>query len=132
VAGNLKGLKSTVKASTIGDGDHQVTVTATDSGDQSTSTPVASLKLDRTPPKVRVSAVRRARLASVKLSDGAKDDVSGVAVGTSSVRWGDGKRASGRRTLRHRYARAGSFAITVTARDKAGNKRVTRRAVRVG
>ncbi len=132
VASNLKGLKSTVKASAVGDGDHQVTVTATDSADQSTSTPVASLKLDRTPPKVRAAVVRRARRATVTLSDGAKGDVSGVAAGTSSVRWGDGKRSSGQRTLRHRYARPGSFKITVTARDKAGNTRVTGKAVRVG
>lgn len=132
VASKLKGLKSTVKASAIGDGDHQVTVTATDPGDQSTATPVASLKLDRTPPKVRVLASRRARSATVRLSDGPKGDVSGVAVADSSVSWGDGKRAAGRRTLRHRYARPGSFRITVTARDKAANRRVVRRLVRVG
>ncbi|MEJ7786148.1 MAG: PKD domain-containing protein, partial [Solirubrobacteraceae bacterium] len=132
VASKLKGLKSRVKASAIGDGDHQVTVTATDSGDQSTSTPVASLKLDRTPPKVRTSLNRRARRATVVLSDGAKDDTSGVAVGSSTVSWGDGRRASGRRTLKHRYARAGTFRITVTARDKVGNRRVVRKVVRVG
>ena len=132
VASNLRGLKATVRSSAIGDGDHQVAVTATDPAEQSTATPVASLKLDRTPPKVRTVVRRAARRASVVFADGAKGDVSGVAAATSTVRWGDGRRSSGRRTQTHRYRRAGTFRLTITARDKAGNRRIVRRKVRVG
>lgn len=132
VASKLKGLKATVKSSSVGDGAHQASVIATDPAGQSTATPVADLLIDTSAPSVRTSFNRRARRATVKLADGAVGDVSGVASSNSSVSWGDGKRGSGRRTLKHRYKRRGSFRITVTARDKAGNKRVSRRRVVVG
>ena len=132
IAEKVRGLRAPVRSAAIGDGDHEVQVIATDAQGQTTTTPVASLKIDRTAPKVRATAGRRTRLARVVLSDGAKGDVSGVATSTSRVSWGDGRSSSGRRILVHRYRRAGSFAITVAARDKAGNRRVVRRTVRVG
>jgi hypothetical protein len=53
-----------------------------------------------------------------------------------AVAWGDGSKGVRARTARlrtrHRYRGQGSFQLVVTGRDRAGNKRVVRRTVRIG
>jgi hypothetical protein len=70
----------------------------------------------------------------VHVSDGAKRQVSGVNAGSVHVSFGDGGRhgsAHGRTVLGHRYGAGGSYTITVTAADKAGNRIKARRVVKV-
>ncbi len=132
VGPKLRGLTSTVRASVVGDGDHDVVVLATDEKGQVTATPASSLKVDRTAPKVAVRVNRAGRRVTVQVSDGPKGRVSGVSSSDTELTWGDGKSASGRRSFVHRYARRGSFRITLKSRDKAGNKTTVQRTVRVG
>jgi 5'-nucleotidase len=53
------------------------------------------------------------------------DDVSDAASITQVVNWGDGSAAetlaAGAKTATHKYTKAGTFAVTVTITDKAGN-----------
>ena len=69
----------------------------------------------------------RNRLVQVRVTDG----TTGVDNTSVRVRWGDGKRSSGRRTAAHRYRAGGPFRVTVTARDKAGNRVTVRKKVAV-
>ncbi|WP_028062514.1 PKD domain-containing protein [Solirubrobacter soli] len=117
VAENVKGTKLQLRPRDLDDGVHVLQVVATDAGGQETTSRPADLKVDQTKPRVRVQRFRN-RLVQVTVSD----PTSGVDNTSVNVAWGDGKRSSGRRTAAHRYRSGGPFRITVTARDKTGNR----------
>ena len=125
VVDGVHGLARTLTPRQLGDGDHRVTVVASDADEQTTTSVASKLLVDRTAPQVRVAALPGRRVRVV-VSDGQRGQVSGVRA--ARIAWGDGERASGRRAL-HAYAAGGRRVVTVTARDKAGNVRRVRRAV---
>jgi hypothetical protein len=47
------------------------------------------------------------------------------------VRWGDGATSTGGRSSTHVYRRARSYTITVTGTDRAGNRTVVTRTLRI-
>ncbi|ADB53178.1 PKD domain-containing protein [Conexibacter woesei] len=122
VASGLTVLRRTLAASRVGDGDHELTVVATDPAQQTTTSLAARLRVDRAPPRPRVARVGR-RTVRVRTSDGVRRESSGLA--RVAIEWGDGRRGRGAAAT-HRYRRAGAYRVRVTARDKAGN---TRRSV---
>ena len=83
-------------------------------------------EVDGAPPTVRIQRTGR-HAVSVRVSDA----YSGVDTHAVSVSFGDGSRAGGRASLRHRYARGGVYQIVVHVRDKLGNTGVVRRLVSV-
>jgi hypothetical protein len=105
--------------------EHQQQVVATDAGGQETTSRPADLRVDLTKPRVRVNRFRN-RLVQVTVSD----PTAGVENTSVRVSWGDGKRSSARRIAAHRYRGGGPFRVTVTARDKAGNRATVRQNVR--
>jgi hypothetical protein len=117
IAENLGATKLRLRARDLDDGVHVLQVVATDGGGQETTSRPADLKVDLTKPRVRVKRFRN-RLVEVTVSD----STSGVDATSVKVSWGDGKRSSGRRTAAHRYRSGGPFRITVSARDKTGNR----------
>ncbi|MDA0174262.1 PKD domain-containing protein [Solirubrobacter taibaiensis] len=121
VAENLTRTQLALRARDLDDGVHVVQVIAEDAGGQETTSRPAELKLDTRKPRVRVQRFRN-RLVQVTVSDGARSSTSGVENTSVSIGWGDGKKASGRRTASHRYRGSGPFTITVRATDKAGNR----------
>jgi hypothetical protein len=110
-------------------GIHTIQVQATDSLGQVVDSEPATLKIDRTPPRARLTV--RGASVTVRLSDPPKGESSGVKLGSVKVRFGDGGVGHGRAALRHRYAHAGSYTIVIGASDKAGNKMTLRKRVRV-
>jgi len=131
VAEGLRGTSSTLTKTTVDDGTHKVQVVATDAAGQTTSSVDSDLMVDRTKPKVKVTVGRANRRVTVVVSDGPKDEASGVATSLTKATFGDGKRASGTRTLRRTYARPGRYRLTVTTADKAGNKATVTRTVTI-
>lgn len=129
VVENVSGDEYMLDREQLPDGVHSIQVEATDSLGQVVDSVPATIKVDRTPPRVRV----RVSGASVtgSLNDGPKGEVSGVALGSVKVNFGDGHKAGGRKTLRHTYTRAGTYTIVVSASDNAGNKMTARKVVRV-
>jgi hypothetical protein len=115
--------------SEIPGGVHTIQVEATDSLGQVVDSEPSTLKVDRTPPRVRVQV--RGGKVTVRVSDGPKGQSSGVDAGSVKVSFGDKHSAHGRAKLTHRYGARGSYTITVTASDKAGNKLTVRRRVSV-
>ena len=72
----------------------------------------ATLKIDRTPPRVRVRV--NGSSVTVRVGDGAKGQGSGVNAGSVRVSFGVGGRggsAHGRTVLGHRYATGGTYTI---------------------
>ncbi|MDP2711599.1 MAG: hypothetical protein Q8O56_10305 [Solirubrobacteraceae bacterium] len=112
-------------------------VTAFDVRGQTRRTRTRTVQVDAVRPLLNVTYRRERRL--VTLSVRARDLASGGrrASGIRSVvvSWGDrtrGSRGTSRLRAQHRYRRAGSYRLVVTATDKAGNTRVWRRTVRTG
>jgi hypothetical protein len=129
VADNRWATSLTLRRKDVDDGVSVVQVVAQDAGGQETTSYPAELKLDSKPPKAAVRRFRN-RLVQVTLSDGANRDTSGVDATTAKVRWGDGKAGAGHRTFQHRYAGGGPFTVSITAKDKAGNRLNRRVTVR--
>ncbi|MCL2769177.1 MAG: PKD domain-containing protein [Solirubrobacterales bacterium] len=115
----MRGLTQTsarIAAARLGSGVHQVQVLASDSSGLQTMSPAATLKLDASPPIVRVRLVNHRRGVRVRVTDNA----SGVDAAATVIRFGDGHTARGRDTVAHGYARAGVYWITARVRDRLG------------
>jgi PKD domain len=143
-----------LRSARIGDGRHRIQVFAIDEAGQETGSRNAVLLVDRRPPKVRL--VQRGNRLAVVVSDGARRETSGVKGSALHVAFGDGggkttgggggattisaaprkgeKGGKGKpaaKTVRHTYGRPGTYRVTVTARDRAGNATTLERKVRV-
>jgi PKD domain len=129
VAENLTGVETVLTPAEVPNGVHTIQVEATDSLGQVVDSEPSTLKVDRKPPTVSVRV--RGSSVTVRVSDGPKGESSGVNAGTVHVSFGDKRSASGRAKVTHRYKAGGSYTITVTASDNAGNRVSKRRRVSV-
>ncbi len=111
----------------LASGSHRVQLLATDIFGQSTLTPAATVKIDGGSPTVRIVRSRRNHAVTVRL----RDANAGLAVKTIGVSFGDGSHAGGRKSLSHRYGRAGIYEVVVKVADKLGNKSTVRKLVKV-
>ncbi len=119
------GLSFTFARQSVSTGTHNVQILARDIFGQEILTAESSVKVDGTPPRVRLS--RRGRTLVVQVSDRG----SGLVPSSVRVSFGDGAFSNKRRAAAHRYARGGTFTVYVTARDRAGNRVAVRRRVRL-
>ena len=111
-------------------GRHELKVTARDDAGQESSSIELPLLVDRRRP--RITLRRRGARLSVSIADGRRGRCSGVARGRTRVSWGDRKVARGRSAkARHTYRTPGRYRVVVQARDRAGNRVVTRRSIRI-
>lgn len=138
-AGTTTGTR--LRVSSLTDGPHRWSVTVTNPAGQSGTSKAATLFVDTVRPAARL-AVRTAgaeATVSVRATDRPPPglpagDASGVAA--IKVSWGDGAittvapRRAGR--TRHGYARPGRYRVTVTVTDRAGNRTVLVRQIRIG
>jgi hypothetical protein len=116
---------------------HHWQVTAVDGRGQTRRSRTRLLRVDDLAPRLSVGYKRSKRVVSISARG---RDLGGTGHRSSGIRdvvvvWGDGTpRAVGtaRLQVRHHYARAGTYALEVTARDKAGNVDVFKRTVRIG
>ena len=115
-AHGLTGLAARLSSRGLGDGVHSVQVLAIDSLQQQTMTPRVTLKVDADPPEATVKSLPGRRIV-LRISDRG----SGVVLNATTVSLGDGARSKHRLTVRHSYASAGSYTITVHSRDKVGH-----------
>jgi hypothetical protein len=132
VAENLTTTETILHGSQIPSGVHTIQVEATDSLGQVVDSVPATIKIDRTPPRVRVRV--NGSSVTVRVGDGQRGQGSGVDAGSVHVGFGVAGRhgsAGGRTVLGHRYAAGGTYTITITASDRAGNRTKTRRVVKV-
>ncbi len=139
-------LHAVLRSKRVGDGRHKLQVFAIDDGGQETGSRKGTLLVDRKPPRIRL------RKRGDRLTVVVADRVSGVKGRTVKVDFGDrgggaarssaggarsSRRHGGRKkkrpvVIRHTYKGAGGYRVTVTARDRAGNKTSYSRRVRVG
>lgn len=109
------------------EGVHTVQMLVTDADGQSLLTRPTRLLIGTPPPQVAVSASSASAVVSVRAA-AARFPVNPRSV---RVQFGDGRSASGRTLLVHRYARRGSYRVTVAAATARGSRTLAYRIVRV-
>jgi hypothetical protein len=109
-------------------GRHRVQVLATDIDGQATLVAPSTLRVDGTPPTVKVTRAGGGHAVSVRI----RDAYSGLNTHALSVSFGDGHGGRGRPGYVHRYAHGGVYGVVVRVRDEVGNAGVVRRLVSVG
>jgi len=129
VVEGLRTLRARLGRDDVEDGRHRVQVFAVDGAGQETGSLTGRLSVDRTRPRVRI--VRRGRAVAVQVSDGRRRSGSGLRRGAIRIGFGDGASAARKPRARHLYRVSGTYRVTVRARDRAGNRTVARRTVRV-
>ncbi len=108
-------------------GVHEAQLLATDIDGQSTLSPAVKLQIDTGIPTVRITRSRGEDAVTVRISDA----YSGVDAAATTVSFGDGHSAHGKKLLRHIYAHEGVYRITVHVRDNLGNAGVVQELVRI-
>jgi len=117
---------------------HKWQVLAIDGRGQVKRSRTRSLRIDDLLPLVSVGYKRSRRVVSLSIRARDPDQPGHHRSGLRSVviSWGDrskGVRGTGTRLrARHRYPGRGTFPLTITGRDRAGNERIVTRAVRIG
>lgn len=117
---------------------HKWQVQAVDVRGQVKRTRARGLRIDALLPLVRVGYKRTGRVVSLSIRARDPDRPGYRRSGLRSivVSWGDrtkGVRATTTRLrARHRYSAGGTFPLTITGRDQAGNERVVSKTVRIG
>lgn len=125
VAEGIKTTNYSLGPAEVGNGVHEVQIQATDALGQVDESVATTLRVDRIPPKVRIRI--SGSLVSVKVSD----HVSGVKPSSVRIDFGVGSPVSGKPNAKHVYSRAGTYSVTVTAKNKAGLKTHLRRKLRI-
>jgi PKD domain-containing protein len=121
---------------TVLDGEHRWRVVAVDRRGQTTATPTRLVRIDATAPKTTFKlsgAHKKGALVKVQARVSDATGTARKASGVASVRIGFGDGSAPVNGLRgmHRYGKAGSFTVSVTATDKVGNVIVVKRRVRI-
>lgn len=124
-AQGIAGLQTRLGPRALPDGRHRVEVVAVDSAGQETVSRPIRVRVDRRAPSVKLKTSGRS--VRVMLRDG----VSGLRRSSVRLSFGDGSRPVRAATARHAYTRGGTFVVSVTARDRAGNRASVRRRVRL-
>jgi hypothetical protein len=115
-------------------GTHRWRVVAVDRHGQQTATPTRILRIDGNAPRLKLTVGgRRRHGAAVRFSVRASDPRGKITTGLKGTRidFGDGSKPSTLRRVAHVYRRAGTYAVEVSARDKAGNETIISRALRI-
>jgi len=144
VVENRRGLHARLSRDDVGDGRHRVQVFAIDATGQETGSRSGRLLVDRSGP--RVTLRQKGRRVTVAVGDGPHRAASGLRRGSVRVSFGEprGAAASAARgrgkgggarapkvLVRHTYSRRGSFRLIVRARDRAGNRTLLERRLKV-
>jgi hypothetical protein len=120
----------------LSDGPHSWQVSAVNQVGIATPARAAAVQVDTVAPSVQFMLIGRQRRGvslrlSVRTTDAPTAGEIGSGVASVLVRWGDGRSARVLHGARHAYARAGTYRITVTVTDRAGNASRITRLVRI-
>jgi hypothetical protein len=125
-------------AAPVAQGRHSWQVTAVNLGGVATAARASTVFVDSVPPKVsvRITGARHVH-SQLRLTVSYTDASRGVARSAASgvrsvqVKWGDGSKYSIRHSKYHAYSRRGTYAVRVTVSDRAGNKTIVIRKLKI-
>jgi len=116
----------------IPDGEHRWQVEAVDRRGQAVLSRSRILRVDNTPPTLRIGVTRKRRVVTVTARGGDPNGALPTGLSRILVDFGDGRLVPMGRKASKRYARSGSYTVRVKAIDRAGNETVQGRRVRIG
>lgn len=125
VGSSQSGLEYAFPRRMLNTGSHEVQVLARDIFGQDVLSPVGHVKIDGSPPTVKFS--RSGVTLTIKVTDAG----SGLLARSVRMSFGDGAEASAHRLASHRYRRAGTYTVYVTARDRVGNTLKRKQRIRL-
>jgi hypothetical protein len=130
--GETKALEYTPPIGSVSDGEHQWQVAAVDRRNQETPSRSRRLRVDNTPPTLKVTLKKKKR--DVLIDAHAGDPNGEMPSGLSRILLdvGDGKLIPIGRSYRHHYAKLGRYTVRVKAIDRAGNETVVEKHVKIG
>ena len=111
----------------LGKGLHRYSVTATDRRGQAATSRTRTFRVDPGLPTLNIKVRRNGRRVTVSA---VARDRGPAGLDYVEIDWGDGSRKLRRRSAVHSYKK-GRFTLKVTAADKAGNKTVKSKALRI-
>jgi hypothetical protein len=116
----------------IPDGRHRWQVESVDRRGQAARSRSRLLRVDNTPPALRIGVRTSKRVVTVTAKAG--DPRGALPTGVSRILadFGDGRLVRLKRKLSRRYARTGRYTVRIKAIDKAGNETVRERRVKIG
>jgi hypothetical protein len=149
VVESLGRLHARLSRDDVEDGKHRVQIFAVDEAGQETGSRSGRLLVDRRGPRVKLA--QSGRKLTVVVSDGAREEGSGLRRRSLRVSFGDrrgaeaasvsvsarpgarkgAKKKSATVRVRHLFSRPGRYRVRVAARDRAGNRVRISRKVRV-
>jgi hypothetical protein len=115
----------------VRDGTSRWFVTATDRRGQTTSGPPRVVRVENTPPLMRVSIGRSGRTVGIRIRRFSDRGPSASGVSRVVVNFGNGRRVRIGRSTRYTYPRGGTYTLRVSGFDKAGNRTDVTRTLRL-
>lgn len=116
----------------IADGVHRWQIVAIDRRGQETTSRSRTLRVDNTPPRLRIGVKKKKRVVTVTAKGGDPDGAYPTGLSRILVDFGDGRLTRMDRKATKRYARLGRYTVRVKAVDKAGNETVETRRIKIG
>jgi hypothetical protein len=120
------------KPGQIPDGTHRWQIHIIDRRGQLRQSRTRVLRVDNTPPTLRVSLSKRRRTLTVTARAGDPNGRNPSGLSRVVVDVGNGRFVAMKTRFRHTYARTGRYRVRVKAIDKAGNETLVTRTVRIG
>jgi hypothetical protein len=90
------------------------------------------LRVDNTPPSLRIGLRKKKRVVTVTARGGDPDGAFPTGLSRILVDWGNGQLLRMGRKAARRYPSNGNYTLRVKAVDKAGNETIQTRRVRIG
>jgi hypothetical protein len=114
-------------AALLGNGKRQLQVMATDGLGGQVLSGSRLVRVDGEPPQASLKVAAGHGRVTVQVSDGG----SGVLARKTRISFGDGESARHGVTFHHAYEKPGAYTVTVSARDRVGNRMRTKFPVQV-
>ena len=132
VVGETRTTEVIVDPEVVPEGVRTWQVVATDRRGQSVTSRTRTLRIDNTAPSIRAGFRKKGRVLTVTAKGG--DPRGALKTGLSHivVSYGNGKTARVTRKRSYRYPRTGRYTVTVTAFDRAGNRKAVTKRIRIG
>lgn len=115
----------------VSDGRHLWNVVAVDRRGQRTPAPRRVVRLENTPPVLRASIGRSGRTVTVSVTRFHDRGKGATGADRVVVNFGNGRRVRIHGGITYTYPRGGSYTLRVTGYDRAGNRAVITRELRV-
>ena len=116
----------------VSDGRHRWNVVAVDRRGQENAGPERTIRVENTPPVLRASIGRSGRTVSIRIRRFSDRGRNASGASRVVVNFGNGRRTRIGDRVRYTYPRGGTYTLRITGFDRAGNRRVISRTLRMG